>query len=215
MNDTYKHKGLRARLVAELKKKGIKDDGVLKAINNVPRHFFMDSGFINFSYKDQAFPIGAGQTISQPYTVAYQTQLLAVRPNQKVLEIGTGSGYQAAVLLEMGAKVYTIERHKSLFLKAKSLLTSMGYEAYFFYDDGYKGKPSYGPYDRILVTAGATEIPRTLLDQLKTGGRLVIPLGDNNLQKMTLVKKIKDNDYVKTEHDSFAFVPFTKGISEN
>jgi len=213
MEDTYKHKGLRKQLVAELKRKGIKDNDVLQAIGNVPRHFFMDSGFINFSYKDQAFPIGAGQTISQPYTVAYQTALLKPSRNLKVLEIGTGSGYQAAVLLEMGAKVYTIERHKSLFLRAKALLTSMGYDAYFFYDDGYKGKPSYGPYDRILVTAGATEIPQTLLDQLKIGGRLVIPLGNSNLQKMTLIIKTKNDDYEKYEYDAFLFVPFTKGIS--
>ncbi len=213
MEDTYKHKGLRKKLVETIRNKGITDQKVLTAISNIPRHFFMDSGFVNFSYKDQAFPIGSGQTISQPYTVAYQTQLLDVHPNHKVLEIGTGSGYQAAVLVEMGAKVYSIERHKSLFLKAKSLLYQMGYKAYFFYDDGYKGKPSYGPFDRILVTAGAENIPQALIKQLKPGGKMVIPLGTNNMQKMTLIVKTDKNEYQRSEHGNFIFVPFKKGIS--
>ena len=162
MQDTYRHKGLRRSLVEEIKEKGISNQKVLDAIYNVPRHFFMDSGFINFAYKDSAFPIGAGQTISQPYTVAFQSQLLDIQPHEKVLEIGTGSGYQTAVLMEMGVKVFTIERQKELFLKAKSLLEEMGYHAHFFYGDGYLGMPSYGPYNKILITAGAPEIPQAI-----------------------------------------------------
>ncbi|HNS30944.1 MAG TPA: rRNA adenine N-6-methyltransferase family protein, partial [Tenuifilaceae bacterium] len=167
LEDSYRHKGLRAKLVEEISRKGITDERVLAAIGKVPRHLFMESGFINFSYKDSAFPIGAGQTISQPYTVAFQTQLLEVRPMDKVLEIGTGSGYQTAVLLEMGARVYTIERQRELYLKSKALLEQMGYNPHFFYGDGYQGKPSYGPYAKILITAAAPEIPQALVDQLE------------------------------------------------
>jgi len=211
MEDTYRHKGLRRLLVEEIRKKGISDEAVLEAIGRVPRHVFMDSGFINFSYKDSAFPIGSGQTISQPYTVAFQTQLLEVKPHDKVLEIGTGSGYQAAVLYEMGANVYTIERHRELYVKSQQLLDQLGYRMNFFYGDGYAGLPAYAPFNKILVTAGATEIPETLVQQLKIGGRMVIPVGGNDGQEMTLVVKKSDTETEVTYHGAFIFVPFLKG----
>lgn len=209
--DTFRHQGLRKKLVEEVKRKGIKDERVLKALGKVPRHLFMDTGFINFAYRDQAFPIGAGQTISQPYTVAFQTELLDVHPHQKVLEIGTGSGYQAAVLAEMNARVYTIERQRSLFLKAQGLLTEMGYKLHFFWGDGYKGQPAFAPYDRILITAAAPEIPETLLEQLKSGGKLVVPLGKGGSQEMVLIEKKGPGEYKKTKHGYFAFVPMLDG----
>ena len=211
MEDTYRHKGLRNLLVEQLRKKGITDETVLAAIGRVPRHAFMDSGFINFAYKDSAFPIGAGQTISQPYTVAFQTQLLEVKPHEKVLEIGTGSGYQAAVLFEMAANVYTIERQRELHIKSQQLLNALGCKVRFFYGDGYAGIPSYAPFDKILVTAGAEEIPETLLQQLKTGGRMVIPVGDGERQEMILAVKKSETETEVSRHGSFAFVPFLKG----
>ncbi len=214
MQDTYRHKGLRKILVEEIKQKGISDQRVLDAINTVPRHFFMDSGFINFAYKDSAFPIGAGQTISQPYTVAFQTQLLDIQPMEKVLEIGTGSGYQTAVLLEMGAKVYTIERQKELYLKAKAQLESMGYHPHFFYGDGYRGMPSYGPYSKIIITAGAPEIPAALIEQLQIGGKLISPVGDKLGQVMTLVEKVSEAETIITQHGNFIFVPLLKGTKQ-
>ncbi len=213
MEDTFRHKGLRQKLVEQLMHKGIQDKRVLEAINKVPRHLFMDSSFINFAYKDQAFPIGAGQTISQPYTVARQTELLEVEKNDKILEIGTGSGYQAAVLLELGAKVYTIERHKELYLRAQSLLPKIGYKPHFFYGDGYEGKPSYGPFDKILITAAAPEIPGKLFQQLKTGGKMVIPLDNAGTQTMTVLDKKGEDDYEKTEHGFYTFVPMKKGTN--
>jgi len=194
MEDSFRHKGLRKKLAEEVKKKGIKDERIINAINTIPRHLFMDSSFVNFAYKDKAFPIGAGQTISQPYTVAFQTELLQVNKNEKILEIGTGSGYQAAVLMELGAKVYTIERQRDLFLKSQSLLNKLGYHPRFFYGDGFKGVGAFSPYDKIIITAGAGEIPNELLKQLKTGGRMVIPIGNNDHQEMLLVeKKMKIN----------------------
>jgi protein-L-isoaspartate(D-aspartate) O-methyltransferase len=211
MEDSFQHKGMRNKLVEEIRRKGIKDDRVLTAINKVPRHLFMDSGFIKFAYRDQAFPIGAGQTISQPYTVAIQTELLELSPMQKVLEVGTGSGYQAAVLAEMGVKVYTIERQKELYLKSQILLTSLNYRIHFFYGDGYQGLPTYGPFDRILITAAAPEIPEDLLRQLKVGGRLVVPVGSSSSQVMTLIEKLGESEYRKTEHGSFIFVPMLGG----
>jgi len=211
MEDTYKHKGLRRLLVEEIRKKGISDEAVLEAIGRVPRHAFMDSGFINFSYKDSAFPIGAGQTISQPYTVAFQTQLLEVKPHEKALEIGTGSGYQAAVLFEMGANVYTMERQRELYIKSQQLLNQLGYRIQFFYGDGYAGLPAYAPFDKILVTAGATEIPENLVQQLKIGGRMVIPVGRSEGQEMTLVVKKSETETEITYHGAFIFVPFLKG----
>ncbi len=211
MEDTYLHKGLRRKLVEEIKRKGIRDQAVLDAINKVPRHLFMDSSFTKFAYKDQAFPIGSGQTISQPYTVAFQTELLEVKKMDKILEIGTGSGYQAAVLIELGARVYTIERQKKLMLKAKTLLPKLGYHPHIFYGDGYAGLPSYSQFDKILITAAAPDIPEKLLDQLKIGGRMVLPIGSSYSQTMTLVVKTGENDYKKSEHGYFVFVPMLKG----
>ena len=213
MKDTYRHKGLRKNLVEEVRIKGIDDERVLDAMMKVPRHLFMDTGLQKFAYKDQAFPIGCGQTISQPYTVAYQTQLLDVQRHHKVLEIGTGSGYQAAILIEMGAKVYTIERHRELYLKTQAFLPSLGYKANFFYGDGYEGLESYAPFDRILVTAGATEIPEKLMEQLKNYGIMVVPLGDSSSQVMTKIVRKGEDEYEKTEHGRFVFVPLLKGRS--
>ncbi|KPK80673.1 MAG: protein-L-isoaspartate O-methyltransferase [Bacteroides sp. SM23_62_1] len=211
MEDTYRHKGLRRKLVETVRMKGIMDERVLRALDTVPRHLFMDSSFIKFSYQDQAFPIGAGQTISQPYTVAFQTELLDVSPNDKVLEIGTGSGYQTAILLELGAIVYTIERQKELYIKAQDLLTKLGYKPHFFFSDGMEGKPTYGPYDRILVTAAATEVPEKLLQQLKIGGIMVIPVGDRFTQSMVKIVKESESNYKRTNHGSFVFVPLITG----
>ena len=211
MKDTYRHKGLRKILVEEVRGKGIHDTRVLEALMKVPRHLFMDTGLERFAYKDQAFPIGSGQTISQPFTVAFQTQLLDVRRHDKVLEIGTGSGYQTAVLMEMGATVYTIERQRDLYLKTQSFLPSIGYKANFFYGDGYEGLEAYAPFDRILVTAGATEMPEKLKFQLKTGGILVVPLGDSGSQVMTRIVRKSDDEFEKTEHGRFVFVPLLKG----
>lgn len=214
MEDSFRHKGLRKKLVEEIRTKGISDEKVLEAIGKVPRHLFMESSFINFSYKDSAFPIGAGQTISQPYTVAFQTQLLKIQPHEKVLEIGTGSGYQTAILLEVGAKVFTIERQKELYLKAKAALERMGYHPHFFYGDGYAGLPTYGPFDKILVTAGAPEIPQALTDQLKVGGKMVIPVGDSQGQNMMLVEKHADDNIEISNNGRFIFVPLLKGINK-
>ncbi len=211
MEDTFRHKGLRRKLVETVRSKGITDENVLNAINTVPRHLFMDSSFINFSYQDQAFPIGAGQTISQPYTVAFQTQLLEIKPNDKILEIGTGSGYQTAILLELGARVYTIERQRELFLKAQDLLGQLGYKPHFFFGDGMEGKPAYGPYDKILITAAADEIPEKLLQQLRIGGIVVVPVGGRFSQSMIKIVKESDTEYKKTSHGAFVFVPLLKG----
>jgi protein-L-isoaspartate(D-aspartate) O-methyltransferase len=211
MLDTYLHKGLRQKLVEEIAQKGISDEKVLNAISKVPRHLFMDSGFIHFAYRDKAFPIAANQTISQPYTVAFQTQLLHINAGEKVLEIGTGSGYQTAVLIELGAQVFTIERHKTLFVNAQTLLKKLGYRPQFFYGDGFEGLPTYAPFDKILVTAGAQEIPQKLIAQLKTGGLMVLPVGSEEEQIMTLFQKEPDGTCKKIEHGSFVFVPMLKG----
>ena len=212
MIDTYRHKGLRQKLVNELRVKGIQDEPILEAIGKIPRHHFMDSGFIQFSYKDQAFPIAAGQTISQPYTVAFQTQLLKLESGMKILEVGTGSGFQTAVLIELGLKVFTIERQRELYLLAQKKLRELNYEPMCFYGDGYEGLPSYGPFDRILITAGAPVIPEKLLTQLKDGGRLVAPIGNKSNQIMTLVEKYNDGDFNISKHGDFIFVPMLKGI---
>lgn len=209
-NDTIRHQALRKRLADGLKIKGIRDERVLEAVRKIPRHLFMDSGFINFAYKDQAFPIGAGQTISQPYTVAFQSQLLQIEKNDKVLEVGTGSGYQAAVLCEMGATVYTIERQKELYAKVHKFLPSIGYSLACFFGDGYNGLPAFAPFDKIIVTAGATEIPLALKQQLKIGGRMVIPVG-NNQQDMHVIVRVGENDYKNEKHGKFMFVPLLKG----
>ena len=211
MTDTFESKGKRKKLVAELRQKGISDEEVLRAMDTVPRHLFMDPAFLIHAYVDKAFPITSGQTISQPYTVAVQTYLLRVKKRNKILEIGTGSGYQAAILAEMGAKVYTIERFKELFIKAQRILASLGYSADFFYGDGYEGKPQYGPYDGIIITAAAHEVPEALLRQLKTGGRLVIPLGNSYSQVMTVVERTGPDSFEYSEHGNFVFVPMLKG----
>ena len=207
MNDTHRHKGLRKKLAEGLKIKGITDQNVLKAIESVPRHLFLDTAFLEIAYQDEAFPIGAGQTISHPYTVAFQSELLKLKKGEKVLEIGTGSGYQTSVLLEMGAKVFSIERQKSLYDKTKHLLPELGYNCKLFYGDGYKGLPAFAPFDKILVTAGAPFVPDDLLTQLKPGGRLVIPVGEKGVQIMTLIEKKAEKDYKKSELGEFRFVP--------
>lgn len=210
MLDSYKHKGLRNKLVEELINKGIKDLSVLDAIANVPRHLFMDSGFIDHAYQDKAFPIGSGQTISQPFTVAFQTELLNVKKGDKILEIGTGSGYQAAVLCELGAKVFTIERIKELYRKTSVFLPSINYRPKkMIYGDGNIGYVDESPYDGIIVTAGASEIPEKLFTQLKIGGRLVVPIGAE-VQKMVLYIKKAENEYEIKDFGDFQFVPLLK-----
>ena len=212
MQDSFKHKGLRNKLVLDLKTKGIKDDSVLEAIKSVPRHLFMDSGFLDHAYQDKAFPIASGQTISQPFTVAFQTELLNVKKDHKILEIGTGSGYQAAILCHMGAKVYTIERIKELFRKTSVFLPSINYRPKkMIYGDGYLGYSEEAPYDSIIVTAGASEIPKKLINQLKIGGRMVIPVGDE-VQKMKLVTKLSESDFETKIFGDFQFVPMLKNI---
>lgn len=212
MTDSFEAKGKRMRLVEEIRGKGITDESVLNAIARVPRHFFMDPAFLHHAYQDKAFPISSGQTISQPYTVAFQTQMLQVKPGSRILEIGTGSGYQAAILAEIGAKVYTIERHRDLYQKARKMVLSLGYEADFFYGDGYLGKPNHAPFDGILLTAAAGEIPAALLPQLAIGGRLVAPVGGSSTQVMTLVVRRGEDDYEQTTHGYFVFVPMLPGV---
>jgi protein-L-isoaspartate(D-aspartate) O-methyltransferase len=210
VKDTHKHKGLRNQLVQIIKAKGIVNKDVLDAIGKVPRHLFMDSGFIDFAYQDKAFPIAADQTISQPYTVAFQTELLQVKPNDKILEIGTGSGYQTAVLIEMGAKVFTVERQQELFKKTKLFLPKIGYKPKkIVFGDGYKGLLDDAPFDGIIVTAGAPEVPKALLSQLKIGGRLVIPVGDV-IQIMTVFVRTSEKDFEQHEYGEFKFVPMLK-----
>jgi protein-L-isoaspartate(D-aspartate) O-methyltransferase len=210
--DTYRHKGLRRKLVALLKEKGITDERVLEAINNIPRHFFLDTAFDEIAYEDRAFPIAQSQTISQPYTVAYQTQLLEIKPYDKILEIGTGSAYQACVLAEMGAQVFTIERQKPLFEFIKKFPFLNKYPSIkFFYGDGYEGLPSYAPFDKIIVTAAAPQIPDKLMQQLKPGGKLVIPVGEGKVQKMLRITKKENLDIDIEEFDDFSFVPMLEG----
>lgn len=206
LEDNYKQRGLRNKLVKKLRLKGIADEAVLTAIGKVPRHVFFDDALLAHAYEDKAFPIGEGQTISQPYTVAFQTEKLEVKPGQKVLEIGTGSGYQAAILLELGAKVYTIEFNKKLFEKTKTFLPRLGYAPYFFYGDGSKGIPAKAPFDKIIVTAGAPVVPSALTDQLNENGILIIPVGDRETQKMLKITK-KNGALLKEEFNQFAFVP--------
>ncbi|MFQ3575492.1 MAG: protein-L-isoaspartate(D-aspartate) O-methyltransferase [Cytophagales bacterium] len=212
--DNYKHKGLRFNLVETLKSKGISDLMVLRAVSRVPRHFFFfDKAFENHAYKDKAFPIGEGQTISQPYTVAFQTQSLNLKPEHKVLEIGTGSGYQCAILLEMGVEVVSIETIENLYIKTKNLLLGLGYRPILKLGDGSLGVPQHAPYDRIIVTAGAPNVPDSLLDQLKIGGKLIIPIGSKDTQKMILLTKISEFELHQEELGAFSFVPLlgTKG----
>jgi protein-L-isoaspartate(D-aspartate) O-methyltransferase len=207
MIDNYRHKGLRKQLVQEIEAKGIRNEDVLAAIGKIPRHFFLDNAFVEFAYSNKAFPIGAGQTISHPYTVAFQSELLQIKKGDKVLEIGTGSGYQTTVLCELGAKVFSIERQKELYDKTKIILRKMKYSAKLFYGDGYKGNIIYQPFDSIIVTCGAPFVPEDLLKQLKIGGRLVIPVGDLDNQVMTLIIRKSETDFSKKEYGDFKFVP--------
>lgn len=214
LEDSYRHKGLRRKLIEDLRKKGIRDERILRAIDKVPRHLFMDSSFVEFAYQDKAFPIAAGQTISQPYTVAFMTELLRVKPFEKVFEVGTGSGYQTAILSELGAKVFTVERQKELYQSCRSLLSALGYDPLYLFGDGYLGKPSYAPFDKIIVTAGAPEIPKSLVEQLAVGGRMVIPIGSSSSQVMTTIDKISQSQVEIHEHGTFIFVPMLKGTND-
>jgi protein-L-isoaspartate(D-aspartate) O-methyltransferase len=217
LEDNYRHKGLRKQLVNLLRTKGITDEAVLSALNEVPRHIFLDSSFVELAYQDKAFPIGSGQTISQPHTVAFQTQLLQVERGMKVLEIGTGSGYQACVLAAMGAKVFTIERQRNLYFKTKEILDQLPFRVKTFLGDGFDGLPTYAPFDRIIITAGAPTIPDNLLEQLKTGGLMVIPLDDteNEGQTMMRITKMEDGTLEKEAFGGFKFVPMLKEIGND
>jgi protein-L-isoaspartate(D-aspartate) O-methyltransferase len=211
-DDTYRHKGLRKKLIDTLRQKGITDEPVLEAINNIPRHFFLDSAFDEIAYEDRAFPIGEKQTISQPYTVAYQTQLLQVKPYDKILEIGTGSIYQATVLAEMGAQVFTIERQKILFEKTKNYIFKNKYpKLKFFYGDGYEGLPTYAPFDKVIITAAAPAVPPKLIEQMKTGGKMVVPVDEGVHQRMLRITKNADGSITEEAFDNFSFVPMLTG----
>lgn len=210
--DSYRHKGLRRQLVDVIMKKGITDERVLDAILHIPRHFFMDSAFDKIAYEDRAFPIGEEQTISQPYTVAYQSQLLDIKPYEKILEIGTGSAYQACVLAEMGAQVYTIERQRKLFDLNKQFTYLKKYPGLkFFYGDGFEGLPTYAPFDKVIVTAAAPFIPPKLVEQLKPGGRMVIPVGEGNVQRMLRLTRQPDGSVTEESFANFSFVPMMEG----
>jgi protein-L-isoaspartate(D-aspartate) O-methyltransferase len=214
IEDSFMHKGMRRKLVEEIRSKGISDEQVLDAIGAIPRHLFMDNTFVQFAYVDKAFPIAVGQTISQPYTVAFQTQALELKKYDKVLEVGTGSGYQAAVLCRMGASVYTIERQKALYDFARILLPTLGYRPHFFYGDGYLGLPTYGPFDKIIVTAGASFIPEPLKKQLKIGGIMVIPVGERDFQIMKIITRLSETEYREEDKGGFIFVPLLTGLSD-
>lgn len=210
--DTYRHKGLRKKLVEGIRSKGITDEKILDAVDKIPRHFFLDSAFDERAYEDRAFPIGEGQTISQPYTVAYQTQLLEVKKFEKVLEIGTGSGYQACILAEIGAQVYTIERQKKLFESNKNFDFLKKYPTIkFFYGDGYEGLPTFAPFDKIIITAAAPEVPQKLIEQLKPGGMMVLPLGTGEVQRMMRITKLESGSFKEEVFDHFSFVPMIEG----
>ncbi len=207
IEDNFRHKGKRQQLVKTVTRKGITDKKVLEAIGKIPRHLFMDSSFEDHAYQDKAFPIAADQTISQPYTVAFQTEKLEIEKGDKVLEIGTGSGYQTAVLCELGAKVYSIERQRELYKKTKNFLNKIGYRPkHLSFGDGYKGLPEYAPFDKIIVTAGAPYVPKDLLGQLKVGGRMIIPVG-SDVQTMTMFIRKSPQEFDKTEFGQFRFVP--------
>ena len=206
IEDNYRQRGLRNKLVEKLRQKGIKDERVLAAVQKVPRHVFFDEALLTHAYEDKAFPIGEGQTISQPFTVAFQTEKLEIKSGDKVLEIGTGSGYQACILMELGVKLYTIEYNRKLFERTRDFLPTMGYQPFFIHGDGSKGLPTKAPFDKILVTAGAPVVPQALIDQLNENGILVIPVGDREKQVMLKLTKRK-NKIEKEEYDYFAFVP--------
>lgn len=210
--DTYRHKGLRKKLVDSLRDKGITDENVLTAMMNIPRHFFLDTALQEIAYEDRAFPIAEGQTISQPYTVAYQTQLLQVKQREKVLEIGTGSVYQASMLAEMGAQVFTIERQKNLYEKNKHFILRSKYPTIkFFYGDGFEGLPTFAPFDKIIITAAAPMVPPKLVEQLKPGGIMVLPVDEGKCQRMLRISKNVDGSYEEEAFENFSFVPMLKG----
>jgi protein-L-isoaspartate(D-aspartate) O-methyltransferase len=212
LSDTYRHKGLRKQLVDLIRKKGITDERVLQAVLDIPRHYFIDSAFDQIAYEDRAFPIAEGQTISQPYTVAYQTQLLEVKPHEKILEVGTGSAYQAVVLAVMGAQVYTIERQKQLYDHNKQFGYLRNFPSIrYFYGDGYQGLPTYAPFDKIIVTAAAPAIPDKLVEQLKPGGKMVIPVGEGRVQQMLRIIKDAEGAIQEEIYDDFSFVPMLQG----
>ena len=217
IEDSYRHKGLRKQMVDQLRTKGITNEAVLAAINEVPRHVFLDSSFVELAYQDQAFPIGSGQTISQPSTVAFQTQLLQVEKGMKVLEIGTGSGYQACVLAAMGAKVFSIERQRNLFFKTKEILGQMPFRVKAFLGDGFEGLPTYAPFDRVIITAGAPTLPMTLVEQLKPAGIMVIPMDNAEGEGQTMLRltKMEDGSLRKEEFGDFKFVPMLKEIGKD
>ncbi|MDG1261880.1 MAG: protein-L-isoaspartate(D-aspartate) O-methyltransferase [Flavobacteriales bacterium] len=212
--DTYRHKGLRKQLLEDLRVMGIKDERVLEAMFNIPRHYFLTSAFLEFAYDNKAFQIGAGQTISQPFTVAKQTELLELKRGDKVLEIGTGSGYQTCVLCELGAKVWSIERQRLLYDKTSPLIKSLGYRPNLYYGDGYKGKAAFAPFDKIIVTCGAPFVPEALLEQLKVGGKLIIPVGEGATQVMFELQRTSERDFTRKEHGDFAFVPMLTNRSK-
>jgi len=217
LEDNYRHKGLRKQLVETLRNKGISDETVLAAINEVPRHVFLDSSFVELAYQDKAFPIGSGQTISQPMTVAFQTQLLQVEKGMKVLEIGTGSGYQACVLAAMGAKVFSIERQRNLYFKTKEILEQLPFRVKTFLGDGFEGLPTYEPFDRVIITAGAPSLPPALVEQMKAGGIMVIPMDNPNGDGQTMLRitKTEDGSLQKEEFGDFKFVPMLKEIGND
>ena len=212
LSDSYRHKGLRKQLVDIIRNKGITDERVLKAILEIPRHYFIDSAFDQIAYEDRAFPIAEGQTISQPYTVAYQSQLLEIKNHDKILEVGTGSGYQASVLASMGAQVYTIERQKLIYEQNQKFLYLRNFPAiHYFFGDGYLGLPTYAPFDKIIVTAAAPVIPEKLLDQLKAGGKMVVPVGEGKVQQMFRIRKDESGKTHEEIFDDFSFVPMLQG----
>ncbi len=215
MEDTYRHKGMRRKLVNEIRKKGILDEEILGAIYRVPRHLFLDSGFLSYAYEDKPFPIGSGQTISQPYTVAFQTELLNAKSGMRILEIGTGSGYQACVLAALGVEVYSIERQKKLYEKACDFLPQLGFDIHLFYGDGYLGLPEQAPFDSILITAAAPEVTSCLFDQLKTGGVLVSPVGVGDIQTMFRYTKEKSGKISRKRFGNFRFVPLLKDKADD
>jgi protein-L-isoaspartate(D-aspartate) O-methyltransferase len=214
MQDTFKHKGKRRQLIEELRSKGIRDEKVLEAFDKIPRHFFLDLVFENQAYSNTAFQIGAGQTISHPHTVAFQTELLNLKKGEKVLEIGTGSGFQTSILCQLGVKVFTIERQRELYLKAKHIFEIFNFSPKTFFGDGYKGQEVFAPYDKILITCGAPFIPEALLKQLKIGGYLVIPVGNLESQEMIRVKKIDETNFVQEKFGKFSFVPMLENKNQ-
>ena len=207
MQDSFKYKGMRRKLINELREKGIANENILNAFDVIPRHFFLDNAFAEQAYTNMAFQIGSGQTISHPYTVAFQTQLLEIKKGDKILEIGSGSGFQTCVLCELGAKVYSIERHKSLHLKAKQIVQHLNYTARLSFGDGYKGLPSFAPFDKIIITCGAPNIPQDLVDQLIVGGIMVIPIGEGKEQQMLRITKQSETEITQEEFGVFSFVP--------